>query len=96
MKDRTGKELMVKNHCTFCYNTVYNPSPLSLLGQEEIISRLNPAALRLQFVRETEQETRKVIRAYGDAFLRKAKAAENSTKVLSGDFTRGHFKRGVE
>lgn len=103
MKDRTGKELMVKNHCTFCYNTIYNPSPLSLLGQEKAIGRLHPAALRLQFVRETGQEVREVIRAYGDAFLREgewgAKCTqdrEKSTKGLSGDFTRGHFKRGVE
>ena len=32
LKDRTGKLLSVKNHCRFCYNTIYNPSPLSLLG----------------------------------------------------------------
>lgn len=95
MKDRTGKELMVKNHCTFCYNTIYNPSLLSLLGQEKIIGRLNPAALRLQFERETGQEIQMVIKAYGDAFLRKTKA-EDAVRDTEGDFTRGHFKRGVE
>ena len=42
MKDRTGKDLPVKNHCRFCYNTIYNPSPLSLLGQEKLIGRLAP------------------------------------------------------
>ena len=40
MRDRTGKDLPVKNRCTFCYNTIYNPSPLSLLGQEHLIHRL--------------------------------------------------------
>ena len=96
MKDRTGKELMVKNHCTFCYNTIYNPSPLSLLGQEKAIGRLHPAALRLQFVRETGQEVREVIRAYGDAFLREGEWGAKCTQDREKSTTRGHFKRGVE
>ena len=91
MKDRTGKELTVGNHCTFCYNTIYNPSPLSLLGQEQLVERLSPDAIRLQFTEETEQQAEAVISVFADSFLYGKEAA-----LPFADFTRGHFKRGVE
>lgn len=91
MKDRTGKELPVKNYCRFCYNTIYNPSPLSLLGQEKLISRLHPGALRLAFTMETPEQTKQILDAFADRFLH----GEDTRDPLK-DFTRGHFKRGVE
>lgn len=91
MKDRTGKELPVKNHCRFCYNTIYNPSPLSLLGQERMVKRLDPAVLRLQFTIEAPQQVKAVIDAYADHFLH-----GQDTPSPIADFTRGHMKRGVE
>lgn len=91
MKDRMGKELPVKNHCTFCYNTIYNTAPLSLLGQEPLIKRLSPGSIRLQFTIETPEETGRILEAYTDCFIR-----ENQVKEPVTEFTRGHFKRGVE
>jgi putative protease len=91
MRDRTGKDLMVKNHCRFCYNTIYNPSPLSLLDQEKLIRRLGPEALRLQFTREQEETTEAVIQSFAESFVH-----GKIIKPLNMDFTRGHFKRGVE
>ncbi len=91
MKDRTGKELPVKNHCRFCYNTIYNPSPLSLLGQEKLIGRLAPGALRLTFTLETPEQMRQILDTFADHFLH-----GEDTKDPLKDFTRGHFKRGVE
>lgn len=91
MKDRTGKELPVKNHCRFCYNTIYNPSPLSLLGQEKLVGRLAPGALRLAFTLETPEQMRQILDAFADHFL-----YGEDTKDPLKNFTRGHFKRGVE
>lgn len=91
MKDRTGKLLPAKNHCRFCYNTIYNPSPLSLLGQETLVKRLAPSVLRLQFTTESPQQISAVIDAYADHFR-----YGRDTKVPFTDFTRGHLKRGVE
>ena len=91
MRDRTGKDLPVKNRCTFCYNTIYNPSPLSLLGQEHLIHRLAPDAIRLQFTWETKEQIRQIVQAYSAVFL------EGKTgQIPFTDITRGHFKRGVE
>lgn len=91
MKDRTGKLLPVKNHCRFCYNTIYNPSPLSLLGQEKLVERLAPSVLRLQFTAEKPQQIGAVIDAYAGHFR-----YGRDTAVPFADFTRGHLKRGVE
>ncbi|NBI71329.1 U32 family peptidase [Clostridiaceae bacterium] len=90
LRDRMGKEFPVKNHCRFCYNVIYNSSPLSLLQEKEAIDRLGPRSLRLMFTTEDREEAKAVLRAFAGRFLRGEEA------VLSGDFTRGHFKRGVE
>lgn len=91
MKDRTGAELPVKKHCSFCYNTIYNPLPLSLLGSEELIKRLGIGRLRLQFTTEEPGEEAKILDAFARSFICGEKIEEPFK-----DFTRGHFKRGVE
>ena len=88
LKDRTGAMLPVKNHCRFCYNTIYNPS---LLGNEDLIRRMGLARIRLQFTVEDAQQTEKVLEAFSASFMG-GKTIEPPFK----DFTRGHFKRGVE
>lgn len=91
MKDRTGAMLPVKNHCGFCYNTIYNPSPVSLLGSEDVIRRLNPGRISVRFTVEDRNRTEKVLDVFVRAFLH-GETAQPPFK----DFTRGHFKRGVE
>lgn len=90
LKDRLGKEFPVRNCCRFCYNIIYNTSPLSLLGQERQVERLGPAGLRLQFTLEEPREAGQIARAFADSFL------HGRVVSLPGSFTRGHFKRGVE
>lgn len=90
LRDRMGKEFPVKNHCRFCYNTVYNSSPLSLLKDQKRIEALSPECLRLSFTTEDAETAVSVIRAFGDVFLHGREAG------LPGEYTRGHFKRGVE
>ena len=91
LKDRTGKEMPAKSHCRFCYSTIYNASPLSLLGQEELVRGLNPGSLRLQFTTETPRQVEKCLTAFAGSFLR-GKKEERPV----GEFTRGHIRRGVE
>lgn len=90
LRDRMGKEFPVKNHCRFCYNTIYNSSPLSLLRDKKRIDGLGPESLRLSFTTEDAQTVISVIHAFAGTFL------EGKETELSGEFTRGHFKRGVE
>ena len=91
LKDRTGKQMPVKNHCRFCYNTIYNASPLSLLDQEQLVKELKPAALRMQFTTETPEEVQKLLEAFAGRFI------HGRPEVFPySDYTRGHFCRGVE
>ncbi len=91
LKDRTGKILSVKNHCRFCYNTVYNPSPLSLMGCQKDIEALDLDGLRMKFTIETGDEVVEILKLFLESGLGEG---ENSGAVR--DFTRGHFRRGVE
>lgn len=91
LKDRLGKEFPVRNHCTFCYNTIYNEAPLSLAGLEEEVRALSPRAVRLQFTTEDEEQMLKVLECFTAGFLHKEKPGQPLEA-----FTRGHFKRGVE
>lgn len=94
MRDRKGKEFPVKNHCRFCYNTIYNSSPLSLLSERRMIERLKPSVLRLSFTTEDSEQIRQVIRAFADEFI--LHKGEASDREAVREFTRGHFKRGAE
>lgn len=90
LKDRVKKVFPVRNKCRFCYNTIYNSTPLSLLKEKKQIDRLNPGILRLSFTSEDAQQTKKVLKAHVSTFLR------GESSELDGEFTRGHFRRGVE
>ena len=91
IKDRYQKSFYVKNHCDFCYNTIYNSTPISLLSCSEEIEKLNLSAIRLLMTTEEPEETLLIVQKFADAFLRKKKDVS-----LPGEYTKGHFKRGVE
>lgn len=90
LRDRKKKVFPVRNQCLFCYNTIYNSSPLSLLKDKKQVDGLQPEGLRLSFTLENKGETEKVLRAFVQTYIR-----QEATE-LPGEFTRGHFKRGVE
>lgn len=91
VRDRTGQNLPVKNFCQFCYNVLYNPKPLFLLGQEHLADGLRGAVLRIQFSLETPQQMQEVVDQYAGYFCQ-----GKAVSLQLDDFTRGHWKRGVE
>ncbi len=91
IKDRMQKEFAVKNCCDYCYNVMYNCSPTVLQGEREAIEKLQPEALRIAFTIEDEEQTKEVVKLYLDTFMRK-----DTDTVYQGDFTRGHFRRGIK
>ena len=90
LRDRKKKVFPVRNQCRFCCNTIYNSSPLSLLKDKKQIDRLQPEVLRLAFTSESAAQTGEVLDAYVKTFL------HQEPVELESEFTRGHFKRGVE
>ena len=91
MKDRTGARLPVQNHCAFCYSTILKALHVSLHGCADSVKRLAPEGLRLCFTIETGEETKAVLNAFAAEFIR----GENAEPPFA-EFTRGHFRRGVE
>lgn len=91
LRDRKGKAFPVKNQCRFCFNTIYNESPLSLLGLSAEAARLSPAAYRIALTLEDGETAKRVLRSFYEEYMEGKKQAPPS-----GNFTRGHFKRGVE
>lgn len=93
LKDRYAKEFAVRSVCSECYNTIYNPLPLSLIQMADEIRNLHPLAYRLWFTMESAQKIREISDCVRAFFFR------HQTKDLSsvtGEYTNGHYKRGTE
>ena len=91
LKDRKKKRFPVETVCRFCYNVIYNEVPLSLLKEWEEIKTMSPEAVRLCFTTESTQEIMMITELFMDQIFK-----DGTFKKDSLEFTRGHFKRGVE
>lgn len=85
LKDRYNKLFPVKNMCNECYNVIYNTLPTMLLNDIAGIKESKIHNLRLMFTVEDAAETREVLSYF-----------ENPSLKRRGEFTNGHYKRGVE
>lgn len=92
IEDRYHKRFRIRNHCGYCYNTIENSLPLSLFTNTKEIASIAPKRLRLIFTREQKKDVEKITDAFCKQFLEKSEQAVNPV----ADFTRGHFKRGIE
>lgn len=93
IKDRYNVIFPIKNNCNECYNTIYNSLPVILFGQAEELKRMQFDAYRLSFTTEEEEEVRNVLSLCKKTFVTEAK---NIKDIYRGEFTYGHYKRGVE
>ena len=90
LKDRKNMKFAVKPVCRECYNIIYNSQPLSLLNLRNQVAGLNPASVRLNFTLENALQTKKVLESFEKNYCKNVPVEDFA------DFTRGHFKRGVE
>lgn len=93
LKDRYGKYFPVKNNCSECYNTVYNTTPLMLFGYRDDLSSMGMSGYRLSFTIETRDEVRSILNICEETFLTGRRHIKD---MYSGEYTNGHYKRGVE
>ena len=71
-------------YCLDCYNMIYNSQPLYLLDRKAEVETLGAGACRMMFTTEKGKETRELMERW------------ITGTPWNGEFTRGHFKRGVE
>ncbi len=94
LTDRYQNDITIVQNCTHCYNILYNTVPLSLHKQLAQILQKNYPVLRLDFSIEDERQTKAVIEYYLSQMT-----CPNTNKIVKfplGEFTNGHYKRGVE
>lgn len=91
LKDRYAKEFPVRNNCSECYNTIYNAQPLSLIQLSAELDSLQPAAYRVWFTIEAQDDVRRILQYCEEAFCRNRKP-----DMQKGVYTKGHYGRGVE
>lgn len=80
LRDRKGCQHYVKNYCDICCSVIYNSEPLYLLDLEREWERMQVDSVRLQFTVESEEKIRQIL----------------EKGLPEGEYTRGHWKRGVE
>ena len=83
-KDRYKKSSFARSVCDYCYSVIYNGTPMYLSDCLEKISGTGIRHFRLSFTKESPAEAEEVYRLF------------KAGKAPEGDFTRGHFTRGVE
>ena len=91
LEDRQKKRFPVKNCCRYCYNIIYNCTPLALLGQADEVRRLAPGGLRIDLTLETGRQAEQILELCHSAFV-----LGEPVSSLPWEYTKGHFKRGVK
>lgn len=85
LKDRYQKKFPVRNYCNECYNTLYNSVPILLMSHMDELKTFGINAFRWSFTIEKPEEIKSVF----DIF-------ETKTMKQDMEYTKGHYKRGVE
>ena len=88
--DRRSEHMPVYNHCKYCYNTILNAKPLSLVVISDEINKLDISSIRICLTTEHGDSIRHIIEDAISAY----KYKKNISDTIS-DYTRGHIKRGI-
>ena len=91
LKDRYGNFFAAQCECNFCYNVIYNSVPTGLLREAEQIKAASVSAVRMNFTIEGKAETGRLLDLFLDVYKKNKDVPDQVP-----EFTKGHFKRGVE
>lgn len=96
LKDRYGKYFPTRSFCDFCYNVIYNSVPTGLLEEAPQLFGEGFASLRLNFTVETKEKVKNLLDMFLGAYAQENKNVKKKNPKEMPEFTKGHFKRGVE
>ena len=91
LKDRKGAMFLSVSCCRYCYSMIYNSRPLQLADTLGALAALGITYGRLSLTNESAAQTRKLLETIGEHW----RLGEDAPNELT-EFTKGHFKRGVE
>jgi len=75
---------------TKCGNVIYNAKPIYMADRLREVQELGVDSLRMSFTVEDYDSVCRVVLAYQEAL------AGKKVPAPAGDFTRGHFYRGMQ
>ena len=82
--DRMNEKFRVMTD-VFCRSYILNPNPLNLIDEKEDLLSLGINSFRIEFRDENYNEVKKVFRML-----------KGEEKINSKDYTKGHYRRGIE
>lgn len=91
LEDRYKKKFCVKCVCDFCYTIIYNSIPLGIWKEASELKEMNLRKFRMNFTIERPEDVMKLLKKFGALYLQ-----EENVFFETEQFTKGHFKRGVE
>ena len=83
MKDRKNQNFYIRAFCKYCYNVIYNGVPTVIYDKLNEVNDYN-GVVRFQFVDESSKQINDIL----DSFIGQG--------GYPGEYTRGHFARGVD
>lgn len=89
MIDRMNKEFLIKNHCNYCYNVIYNNCPTSIIEEKAEIANIKPSGLRMNFTIEDSCKTNEILELVHSVYIKEV------CYKITGETTKGHFRRGI-
>ncbi len=91
LTDRRGRKFPARNCCRYCFNEIYNSVPLYLADCLDDEKAPRPDMVRISFTVEDEKTTRLIM----DACLSDLRSGTQKSLPVA-EYTRGHWRRGVE
>ena len=82
--DRMNEKFRVMTD-VFCRSYILNPNPLNLIEEKEDLLSLGVNSFRVEFRDESYNEVKKVFRMI-----------RNEEEINSKEYTKGHYRRGIE
>jgi len=89
IRDRKKAVFPVRAECGYCYNVIYNSVPLMLFKETEELRVSGLSAVRLDFTVEAAEEAADIIEYF-------IMGRQEDLNKLIRDYTKGHFRKGVE
>ncbi|WP_238884830.1 U32 family peptidase [Clostridium sp. YIM B02551] len=84
LRDRMNKDFRMLTD-KFCRAYIYNPDTLNLINEIDELKEKGVTSFRFDFIDESKEEVTNIL-----------KSIKNNSISLSGEYTKGHYRRGVE
>jgi putative protease len=100
LTDEMGNKFYTKHDCTWCYNVIYNGVPTSILDKIEQVADIT-SSYYLEFTNERPELVEEILQ-YVISHTKEDDHTDNTDtggfiqEINVGEFTRGHYIKGVD